>query len=205
MVIIDGQTIATIPRSLPMASRGRGCAGAGMVPVEAGAAQPWLDGALATNSQPEEGSGSASLPPGSLPGPTTHWRACRRCGCFEPFAGLTEECCANTSGLACSFVEGSIEDEDGHSYLQRVVIDEHLAQLQGHHEPAFPLAAEAHRGQQQQQQRPTTAESVSMRTSKVVSSTLGSSCGSGLPSTTALPGASTARHAPPFHMWRGVA
>ena len=109
----------------------------------------WTEHSQRTASQ-KRGPGSASLPPGSLPGPTTHWRACRRCGCFEPFAGLTEECCANTLGLACSFVEGSIEDEDGHSYLQRVVIDEHLAQLQGHHERAFPLCC---RGSS----RPTTA------------------------------------------------
>ena len=122
----------------------------------------------------------------------------RRCGCFEPFAGLTEECCANTLGLACSFVEGSIEDEDDndHSYLQMVIITEHLARLQAH----LALAAEAQRGQQQQQQRPTTTENVSMRTSKVASSTLGSSYGSGPPSTTTLPGASTAGHASPFHM-----
>ena len=184
-----------------MASRGRGCAGAGMeggVPEHAHGAAAAPDALIAEeNANAEFLIGLESILQDDDAVGRKHWRTCTRCGFFEPFQGLTEECCAE-EGLACSFPEGSIEGEDynDHSYLQMAIINEHLARLQAH----LALAAEAHRGQQQQQQRPTTAESVSMRTSKVVSSTLGSSCGSGLPSTTTLPGASTARHASPFHM-----
>ena len=30
-------------------------------------------------------------------------RACNRCGCYEPFAGATDECCINKYGEHCQF------------------------------------------------------------------------------------------------------
>ena len=42
----------------------------------------------------------------------TGWRACRRCGCYEPFAGKTDLCCYTTNGGECVFEDQTTEENN---------------------------------------------------------------------------------------------
>ena len=37
------------------------------------------------------------------PHPQDDWLVCAICGCYQPFAGLTDTCCLRTTGMACMF------------------------------------------------------------------------------------------------------
>ena len=44
-------------------------------------------------------------------GQVAEWRACQRCGCYEPFVGKTDLCCYATNGTECVFDDEMTEEK----------------------------------------------------------------------------------------------
>ena len=51
------------------------------------------------------------------------WRVCGRCGCQEPFQGITEECCMKTEGRECVFADGP--NPEHHNFIAHDDDDQH--------------------------------------------------------------------------------